>query len=221
MRHPVAVAALLAAALLAAATLVEPAALLAAAADLAASRWFLPVVLGLFVVRPLLAVPMSLLFVLVGWRYGVVAGLPVALLGTAVTTFPPYLVGRYLRTDAGLLGRLCRRGERAFDATGDLRGVVAVRLAPIPAESVSYGAGAAGVRPAAYVLGTLVGELPWVLGYLLLGHSMQVLAFEDVSVDGRFLVVVSLAAVLLVAPTVLRWVRGRREGSSERSTPAD
>lgn len=190
--------------------LLQPRALVAAAVDLSGSRLFLLVVLGLYVVRPFLAIPMSLLTVVVGWRYGVVAGLPIAVVGTAITTYPPYYVGRYYRSDSGVLGWLSRTGERAFDATGGLRGMVASRLAPAPAEGVSYGAGVAGVPPVTYVAGTVVGELPWLLGYLLLGRSMQALTLREVAVDLRLVAVAALAALLLVAPPVVRWFRRGR-----------
>lgn len=189
--------------------LVQPRALLESTVALTDSRLFVVVLLALYVVRPFLAVPMSLLTLVVGWRYGVLAGLPIAVVGTAVTTYPPYYVGRYYRSESGLLGWLSRKGEQAFDATGDLRGMIASRLAPAPAEGVSYGAGVAGVPPATYVVGTVVGELPWTLGYLVLGRSMQELTLGEVEVDVRFLAVAALAALLVVAPPIVRRFRGR------------
>lgn len=211
-RHRVAVGLLVVCVVALAAVLVRPESVLRTAVDLTTGSAFFVVLLVLYVVRPFLAIPMSLLFVVTGWRYGVVVGLPIAVVGTVVTTFPPYYVGRYVRTDAGLLGRLCQSGERAFAATGDLRGMVASRLAPVPAEGVSYGAGAAGVAPSTYVLGTVVGELPWILGYLVIGRSMQELAFAAVEVDWRLLVVAGVVSVLVIGPAVVGSVRGVREG---------
>lgn len=208
-RFRVAVGLLVACTFLLGTLLLRPQSLLKTAVALTGSRLFVVVVALLYLVRPFLGIPMSLVTIVVGWRYGLLVGLPIAVGGTAVTTYPPYYVGRYYRTDSGLLGWLSRNGERAFDATGGFRGMVASRLAPAPAEGVSYGAGVAGVAPSTYVLGTLLGELPWTLGYLLLGRSMQDLALDAVEVDYRVLAASALVALLVVAPPVVRALQDR------------
>lgn len=207
-RHRIVVGLVVVCTLLLGAALLQPRSLLRTAVDLTNSRAFVAVVLALYVGRPFLAVPMSLVTVVVGWRYGLVVGLPIAVAGTVVTTYLPYLLGRYYRTDSGPFGWLSRMGERAFDVTGGLRGMVASRLAPAPADGVSYGAGVAGVAPSTYVLGTVLGELPWTLGYLLIGRSMQALTLEAVEVDYRVLVVAALVALLVVAPPVVSAISG-------------
>ena len=151
----------------------------------------------LYLSRPLLAWPISALSVLLGYLFGPVA-IPVALAGAVVTTFPAYLLARYLGHDAGLLARVGDAGTAVRRATGDLRGVVAVRLAPLPTDPVSYAAGLAGVPARPYVLGTALGEAPWVGTAVLLGASMGQLATTGVSAS-PLLIGTTLALAVLSA----------------------
>lgn len=178
------------------------------------SPFFPAVLLGLYAVRPLLAWPITALSVVVGFRYGVTIGLPMALAGAVATSLIPYAAARYLQTDAGLIGRVSAVSERFFGATGDLRGVVAARLAPTPAEVISAAAGIARVSVPAFVLGTAIGELPWTLAAVLAGDSMRRLAMEGVGIDPGLVAVGLLVAGLLLAGPAYRLLRDRREGST-------
>jgi uncharacterized membrane protein YdjX (TVP38/TMEM64 family) len=165
---------------------------------------FLLLVLVLYLVRPLVLGPMSLLTVAVGVRFGPVVGLPVALAGTVVTTLPPYFIARSIVTDTGVLGRLANIGRQATEVTGSTRAVVAARLSPAPADAVSYGAGVANVPLRSYAGGTVLGEVPWALLYLLVGDSLRRVSTESVAIDIRTLAVFGVAAALLVVPPVYR-----------------
>ncbi|CCQ36210.1 uncharacterized protein Nmlp_2038 [Natronomonas moolapensis 8.8.11] len=136
---------------------------------------FAVVLFALYLARPLLAWPISALSVLLGYLFGP-AAIPVALAGAVVTTLPAYLLARRLGHDAGLLARVGDAGAVVKRTTGNLRGVVAVRLAPLPTDPVSYAAGLAGVPLRPYALGTALGEAPWVGTAVLLGASMGQLA---------------------------------------------
>jgi uncharacterized membrane protein YdjX (TVP38/TMEM64 family) len=128
------------------------------------------------------------------------------------TSLIPYAIARRLRTDAGWIGRATAGSERFFAATGDLRGVVAARLAPTPAEAISAAAGVARVPVATFVAGTLLGELPWTVAAVLAGHSMRRLSLADASPD-PWLVVAGLAvAVLVLAGPAYRFARRRAVG---------
>lgn len=198
-----------AAALVAVGLLVSPMDLLDALGGLLFSPWFPLVLVGLYLLRPALAWPITALSVLVGYRYGVALGMPVALVGAVGTSLLPYAAARYLRTDAGWIGRAADGSERYFSATGDLRGVIAARLAPTPAEAISAAAGVAHVPVAAFVAGTLVGELPWTVAAVVAGHSMRRLSFGN-ALPGPWLVLggVVVAAVVLAGPAY-RYARRR------------
>jgi len=175
----------------------SPAALFEHAATLAARPALLAVALAvLYLVRPLLAWPISALSILLGYLYGP-AAVPVALAGAVVTTLPAYALARYLGHDAGLLSRVGDAGSVVRATTGDLRGVAAVRLAPLPTDPVSYAAGLAGVPLRPYVAGTALGEAPWVTATVLLGASMGQLATVGLTADPLLLVTTVALAVLV------------------------
>lgn len=190
----------------AAALVVSPAAAVETLSWLAAdpARYLLAVV-ALAAVRPLFAWPTTLVGVAVGFGFGVVAGLPLALALYALTSVPPYLFGRR----AGGDGRIATAGHRVRDATGDVRGVAASRLFPAPSDVVSVGSGVAGVPLRAYLLGTVVGELPWALASVVAGASLDTLASGAPGgvFEPRFVVGLTAVGLLLVAGPLVRLAR--------------
>lgn len=169
--------------------------------------WFPAVLLGLYLVRPLLAWPITALSVVVGFRYGVTVGLPIALAGAVLTSFVPYVTARYVRSDIGWIGWATDGSERFFAATGDLRGVIAARLAPTPAEAISLAAGFARVSAPAFALGTAIGELPWTVAAVVVGHSMHRLSLVGVGFDPALLLAGLVAAMVLLVGPAYRHVR--------------
>lgn len=160
---------------------------------------------GLFAVyllRPVVAWPISVLSIVVGFVYGPVVGVPIALAGAVVTCVPPYLLARRAGAGAGALGWLGDSGGRLFGVAGDFRGIVGARLAPLPADAVSYGAGLSGVALVPYVAGTLVGETPWVIAAVIAGASMGQLTVRDAGTATVPLAVggAALAALVLAGP---------------------
>lgn len=150
--------------------------------------------------RFLVAWPISVLSIGVGVALGA-HGVPVALLGAVFTCCPPYLLARRVESGVGPLGTLAVHGERYFGTTGHTRGVVAARLAPLPADSISYTAGLSGVPVGAYLVGTLLGELPWVTAAVLVGASAETLTTEGSAPPALLVGAGGLAVLLLAGPT--------------------
>jgi uncharacterized membrane protein YdjX (TVP38/TMEM64 family) len=138
------------------------------------------VVVGCALARPLVAWPVAPLAALVGYVFGVV-GFPLALAAVVLTTLPPYVLARTVRPSEGVLGRAGATGAALFETTGGTRGVLAARLAPVPTDVVSYGAGLGSVSTRSFLVGTAVGELPWVAAFVVAGGSMDRLATEGLS----------------------------------------
>lgn len=191
---------------------VSPGPVLATLAAATNSPWFPIVLVALYIVRPLLAWPITLLSALVGFEYGVLIGVPIALLGAAATSVIPYAVARYLRTDKGWLGRITAGSATYFRTAGDLRGVVAARLAPTPAEAISAGAGVAAVPLPTFIAGTIIGELPWTIAAVSIGaslhsaHSIDAIQFDPLLIVGAV-----LAATLLLAGPLYRRYRSQND----------
>lgn len=220
LRRPLVAGAVLAT-LLAIGFVLSPASAVENTRSLLNGPWFPLVLVGLYLLRPFLAWPISALSILVGFRYGPMIGFPIAMTGAIATSLIPFGVARYLPTGTGLLGRAADGSERYFAATGDLRGVVAARLAPVPAEVISAGAGFGRVSIGAFVIGTAIGETPWVLAAVLAGHSLERLALAGVDTVAPHVVAIGLLGglVLLAGPTyrVLRerWPRTAIPGSNQ------
>jgi uncharacterized membrane protein YdjX (TVP38/TMEM64 family) len=166
-----------------------------------------------YCLRFLAAWPISSLSIVVGFTLGSF-GVPVALAGAVLTCLPPFLLARW--TDGGPLGALGDHGRHYFTATGDLRGVVAARLAPLPADPVSYAAGLAGVRPGAYALGTALGELPWVIAAVLVGASLDQLTTRGLTASPALVVGATALALLLLSGPLYRLLQARGIGPALR-----
>lgn len=190
------------------ALLVRPDSVLGTVRAILDSPYFPLFLLGLYVLRPFLAWPITGLSVLVGFQYGLLLGVPVALLGAVVSTLIPYSAVRYFDFDSGILGWAATESEHFFEETGDFRGLLAARIAPVPAEATSLAAGAAHVRPTVFVAGTIIGELPWAVAAVVAGHSMRRLTISNVSFNPWLLVATAVAGAVLLAGPVLKIVRG-------------
>jgi uncharacterized membrane protein YdjX (TVP38/TMEM64 family) len=135
-----------------------------------------------------LALPTTPLAVAVGYGYGIALGLPVALVGVVVTAVPVFVVARRV-VDGGSAqtalrtteqpGHRFARAERLVDryygSMGPLRGIVASRLAPIPSDVSTCAAAIGDVRLRQFLLGTLIGELPWTVAGVVVGASTPTL----------------------------------------------
>lgn len=163
-------------------------------------------------VRPFLAWPTTALAVAVGYGYGW-AGVPFGVLLITLTALPPYALARKGRGG----GRVARAGERVVGVAGGTRTVVASRLLPTPSDAISVGAGVARVPLRSFLIGTAVGELPWVVVGVAVGVSTDRLLAGDLSVVDPVLIVGMLAgAVLLLAGPCYRAYQSRESDSAVR-----
>jgi len=169
------------------------------------------VLVAVYLVRPFLLWPMSLVAVVLGYLYGPVA-LPIALAGALLTVTPPYLLGRYARTDMGLFGTVGNSGRRLVGAVGETRGVLAARLSPVPGDPISYCAGLTGVSARPFYLGTLLGEVPWAVVAVLTGASMRSLSLAEFAVSPALVVVLAGLAVLTLSGPLYNHTRNSQTG---------
>lgn len=162
---------------------------------------FVFALVALYIVRPFLLWPVSSIALVLGYLYGMIVAFPLALAGAGLTAIPPYLVGRYASTDAGLFGYVRSSGTELISAVGETRGVVAARLSPVPGDPISYAAGLSGVSPRSFLVGTVVGEIPWAAVAVATGASMRQLTLAGFSLSLEFMIVVlGLAAIALAGP---------------------
>lgn len=187
-----------------AAWVVSPAVAVDAFEELASAPLAFTAVLAVVaVVRPLAAWPTLLLSIAVGYAYGLV-GLPLALIALVLTSLPPYWFG----VSAAGSGRLTTAGERLLAETGGIRGVASARLFPVPSDVVSVAAGAMSLRLRPFLIGTLLGELPWAVLGILAGSSVDRLATSALSgaVEPWLIAGMTALAVFLLAGPSYRFL---------------
>jgi uncharacterized membrane protein YdjX (TVP38/TMEM64 family) len=171
---------------------------------------FVGVIAVLYVARPFLMWPISVLSVTVGFVLGVEFGVPVAIAGTLLSNSIVFALARYARTDSGIVGVASRSGDRFVETAGELRGIVSARLAPLPADVVSSAAGLSELSFGKYLLGTLVGESPWIIAEVIAGASMHTLSVHGLGHSLSLFAAASALSALLLARPVYRRVRGDR-----------
>lgn len=102
--------------------------------------------------------------------------------------------------------------SRYYETAGPIRGVVASRLVPIPSDISTCAAAVSGVKYHQFVLGTLVGELPWTIAAVVVGASAATITTAGLGELGLTLTVACvLAAAVLLAGPIYRLVQSRRE----------
>lgn len=161
-----------------------------------------------YLARPFLFWPVSSIAVVLGYLYGPVAALPLALAGAGLTGLPPFVIARSAASDVGLLGALAEPGRDLVGVVGEVRGVIAARLSPVPGDVVSYGAGLSEVSVPAFLAGTVVGEVPWAIVAVVAGDSMRTLTVTGFRPSPALLVGIAALAVLVLAGPLYRHVRG-------------
>ncbi|WP_254768956.1 TVP38/TMEM64 family protein [Salinilacihabitans rarus] len=183
-------------------------------------------VAALYLLRPLFAWPTTPLAAVVGFGYGAILGVPVALAGVLATVTPVFVVAGRLAADpvapdaasrdlpsGPVAGRLEAAGDvarRYYDAAGPIRGVTASRLAPIPSDVATVAAAASDVSIGQFLVGTAVGELPWTVAAVAVGASASTIATDGVGDLGTSLAAAcAFAAALLLAGPAYRVARTR------------
>lgn len=174
--------------------------------------------IGLYLVRPFFLWPLSIFSVFIGYTFGFPVGIPLVLLGTLLTCVPPFLIAARFDGEVTYIGRITEHGTTLVETTGELRGMVAARLSPAPADAVSYGAGLAGVTAQAFAVGTLIGELPWAIFYVLLGQSLRTFSAAAIQhTDIRLILVAAVISLLLIARPLYEFVRAHTDQDDKTS----
>lgn len=179
-----------------------------------------------YLLRPLLLVPASLMTVAAGILFGATAGTILVILAANGSAMVAYAVGRSLAGNGdesgddesdgderiGLVSRWGRRlRTRSFET------VFVMRLLFLPYDLVNYASGALRVRPAAFLLATVLGTLPGTLSFVLLGASLERL---DEGIDGIDPWAVGASVVIFVVSMVIAAILRRRTPSGDAATPS-
>lgn len=158
--------------------------------------WIAPVLyVGLYIVRPFILFPASVLAMAGGLAFGTWLGMLYTLIGEMIGAVLSFLLAR--RVGMGFFrGREDPRFvklERAMARRG-FSMVLMLRIAPfVPFDLVSYAAGAARVPMRPYFNATLIGSLPGTFAYCFLGASLTKGSWREFLLAG-----IVFAAALIV-----------------------
>lgn len=174
------------------------------------SAWGPVVFVAVYVLRPLVFFPASVLTVAGGFLFGAAGGLVLVLLASNASALVAYGLARWLgdgaladRDAAGRLARWTRRmRERSFET------VLVMRLIFLPYDLVSYLAGAARIHLGAFIAATALGSAPATVAFVLFGASLEDF---DGGVPAIDLPVLVASGVILVAGLGLARILRRRE----------
>ncbi len=156
---------------------------------------------AIYLIRPFLLWPVSSIALVLGYVYGPIVALPIAIVGAGISGLPPFTVARYAQSDAGLFGSVADTGRRLADAVGETRGVLVARLSPVPGDPISYASGLSNVSLGAFLTGTIVGEIPWALVTVLAGDSMRTLTVTGFTLSpAAVLAIAGLGVIVLSGP---------------------
>lgn len=130
------------------------------------------VYIGLFVLRPVLLLPASLLSIAAGYCFGPAWGLLWAHAAGVVASLVGYAMGRWLGLAALSNYAWAARGLELM-RQNCMTAVMCMRWCFLPYDAISYLAGVARVRLAPFLLASFLGNLPGTTSCVLLGGSVQ------------------------------------------------
>jgi len=176
------------------------------------SSWGVLAFIGVFLARPLVLFPATLLTIAGGFLYGPALGIVVVIVASNASAMVAYAIARWFgagRSDDGHgVERLARWGRRI--RTRGFQTIMLMRLLYLPFDLVSYLAGIARVRPLPFLAGTAVGGAPATVAVVLFGASLE--QFDGGAPRPDVPVLLTSVAVL-VAGLALAEILRRREGA--------
>lgn len=161
--------------------------------------------LAIYLIRPLLLVPITLLTVASGFLFGAVWGFLYALAATLLSSALAYAFGYYVAGDIPALGAAFtqRLRARAFET------VLISRFLFLPGDLVNYAAGVLRISFWAFMLATAIGGVPGLLIGVLAGASIEgEFGTEGVRINMWFLLA---SAGLFVSSLALSQILRRRQ----------
>lgn len=194
--------------------------LFSAVEQLAARPWAALGMIALYLVRPLLLVPITFVNLATGFVLGLTPGLALALVGTLASASVGYGIGRTLGS-GGLatdlparwsLLRVLRRNAFASVAAGGLM--------YLHADAVNLPAGLMRIRFPAFLAGIAVGNALTMTSAVLAGASIEG-SLRDASVSVDAATLLGALALFTLSLTLASWLRRRHVRTQARgATPA-
>lgn len=177
--------------------------------------WSWLVFIAAYAVVALTPIPVTIMALLGGLLFGVVAGSLLSVIGAVIGSIGAYWIARALgrTTIMRLLGRHAEKLEDRLDESSGFAAVFTLRVMPgMPYWPVNYGAGALGVPSRMFSIASLVASVPGQVSLVAIGAFIAAPSFWSGAV-----VVLSWAVVL--GFTIWAWRSWR--GKAEHSLPGE
>ncbi len=180
---------------------------------LTGTAWGPVIYIIIYVLRPLIFFPATLVTVLSGFLFGPI-GILYTILGSNSSALLAFFVGQYFgkglldsEETAGLMQRYAQRmRQNSFET------VLLMRLLFLPYDLVHYVAGFLRIDWKAFILATIIGSVPGTISFVLLGTSFGTL---DELLRGNLQVnpwALGLSIALIIGSIALSRFLKRREG---------
>ena len=174
-----------------------------------ADNWWGPLLfIAVYVLRPVVLFPASVLTVLGGVAFGLVGGVALTVVASNLSTAASYGVGKYF-APASLVDRgpgpistaIGRAIHRPFETT------LIMRLIALPFDAVGYIGGFARLRFWPFMAGSALGTVAGTIAFVSFGASIDSLDDGTPEIDLRLVAL----SVILTAVSILfaRWLRSR------------
>ena len=159
--------------------------------SLSKSPYSVLLLLGIYMVRPLLLLPITLLTVFAGFLFGAFWGTVYATLAMLASSSVAYFFGRFLSGDNIRLQKswMNKLRERSFET------VLTSRLIFLPGDLVNYACGFLKISFTAFLLATALGGLPGLLVGVLAGASLETFSANGFKLEPWY---IAASLVLLV-----------------------
>jgi uncharacterized membrane protein YdjX (TVP38/TMEM64 family) len=171
---------------------------------------------GIYLVRPVLLLPTTILTVCAGYLFGPGWGLVYSFGGTLISASLAYLFPRFLLIKGASVssgGFLQSLRNRSFET------VLCARLVALPGDLVNYSSGVLRLPFVAFVSATAIGGLPSLLTAVLAGASIEGdFRFSGMRLNAWY---IAISVVLLLGNLIVAREIRRRRGVSWGKPSAD
>ncbi|MEP1122508.1 MAG: VTT domain-containing protein [Ilumatobacter sp.] len=176
--------------------------------------WGILAYIGVYLIRPVVLFPASILTIMGGVLFGPLVGVVVVIVASNTSAMIAFGIGGLLGRAPGTPGEggagdesfvsrwSARLRENSFDT------VFVMRLIFLPYDLVNYVCGALRIRWSSFLLATALGSIPGTISFVLLGASLERI---DRGLDGIDpLAIVASVVIFVVSIVISRIVRKRQ-----------
>ena len=183
--------------------------------DLEMTAWGPIAFIIIYAIRPLIFFPATLLTILAGVLFGPIFGVIYTIFGENLSANFAYWVGRFFGGDVKLPEGIAKH-LRSTAQENSFETVLIARFIYLPFDLTNFASGVLKVKWSSYFLATLIGIMPGLVTFVLIGASFENLTEFDPSMIEFKPVTFGISAILFVASLVLaRYLKKRRNVSPD------